>query len=183
MIFILLLPFIAVVAAAPFGATICGAIALSQIRRSGGRLYGLGLALFDTLVFPLLLLDGLIAWGLMGIFHVLFNPFGGGVWAPGEYMAAKQAWYALIALVCLLVDFLIVFWAWRAAKKPVGADSAGTRDVASGNHDAVTETARHAVKLPGIIVLFIRVVYAVAVLVAMWPFFGLVACLAQRGTK
>ena len=39
---------------APFGTTTLGVIALGQIRRSSGRLYGLGLALFDALVFPLL---------------------------------------------------------------------------------------------------------------------------------
>ena len=45
---------------APFGATILGAISISQIRHSAGRLYGLGLALFDALLFPLLLLDAVI---------------------------------------------------------------------------------------------------------------------------
>ena len=45
---------------APFGATILGAVSISQIRHSAGRLYGLGLALFDALLFPLLLLDWVI---------------------------------------------------------------------------------------------------------------------------
>ncbi|MDB6058729.1 MAG: serine/threonine protein kinase, partial [Verrucomicrobiales bacterium] len=45
---------------APLGATILGWISISQIRRSAGRLDGLGLALFDGLLFPLLALDFLI---------------------------------------------------------------------------------------------------------------------------
>src|SRR5207245_1444637 len=43
--------------AAPFGTTILGWISVTQIRRSAGRLHGLGLAVFDGLVFPLLALD------------------------------------------------------------------------------------------------------------------------------
>ncbi len=42
---------------APFGATILGYQALSQIRFSAGRVYGLGLALFDLLFFPLVAVD------------------------------------------------------------------------------------------------------------------------------
>jgi predicted Ser/Thr protein kinase len=49
-------------AAAPFGTTILGWIAVAQIRHSGGRQYGLGLAMFDGLLFPLLALDGLVSW-------------------------------------------------------------------------------------------------------------------------
>jgi serine/threonine protein kinase len=45
---------------APFGTTIVGCIAISQIRRSAGKLYGAGLAVFDALLFPLLLLDGFV---------------------------------------------------------------------------------------------------------------------------
>ena len=47
-------------ATAPFGTTILGWVAAAQIRRSAGRLYGMGLAVFDGLLFPLLVLDGLI---------------------------------------------------------------------------------------------------------------------------
>jgi len=64
-LFRLLLMFAAAVAglvaiAAPFGTTIFGFVAIGQIRRSAGNLYGLPLAVFDALLFPLLLLDGLI---------------------------------------------------------------------------------------------------------------------------
>ena len=45
---------------ASFGATILGLVAIGQIKRSKGRLYGMPLAVFDTLVFPLLSLDAVV---------------------------------------------------------------------------------------------------------------------------
>ncbi len=51
-----------VAAAAPFGTTILGWVATSQIRQSAGRLSGMGLAVFDGLLFPLLVLDAFIVW-------------------------------------------------------------------------------------------------------------------------
>jgi len=47
---------------APFGTTILGIVAISHIRRSAGRIYGMGLALFDAVLFPLILLAGLIVF-------------------------------------------------------------------------------------------------------------------------
>jgi serine/threonine protein kinase/LysM repeat protein len=43
-----------------FCMTLCGWIAVSQIRRSAGKIYGLWLAVFDGLFFPLLALDYLV---------------------------------------------------------------------------------------------------------------------------
>jgi predicted Ser/Thr protein kinase len=45
---------------APFGTTILGVVAIGQIRRSGNKLYGLPLAVFDAWLFPMLLLDSII---------------------------------------------------------------------------------------------------------------------------
>lgn len=61
----LLLLFLALIAAAPFGTTILGLVAMSQIRRAAGKLQGMGLALFDALVFPLLALNGGIAVSIL----------------------------------------------------------------------------------------------------------------------
>ncbi len=47
---------------APFTTTILGWVAVSQIRRSAGQLYGWGLALFDGLWFPLLLLNFVVGY-------------------------------------------------------------------------------------------------------------------------
>ena len=54
-----------------FGTTICGAVAIGHIQHSGGKLYGLPLAVADALFFPLLILNG-------AIFAVLlyFNHWG-----------------------------------------------------------------------------------------------------------
>jgi hypothetical protein len=46
--------------AAPFGTTLCGIIAIVQIRSSKGRLRGMGLAIFDTALFPSLAALGLL---------------------------------------------------------------------------------------------------------------------------
>jgi serine/threonine protein kinase len=43
---------------APIGTTILGCMAIGDIRHSMGRLYGMGLAVADALLFPLLLLNG-----------------------------------------------------------------------------------------------------------------------------
>jgi len=101
--------------AAPFGTTILGGIALAQIRHSAGRLYGLGLALFDTLLFPLLLADILI-WYLLAV-----NIRQQLMWA------AAQSWLWLAdigpqlfaAVLLVAVDGLVIAWAWRAARKPL----------------------------------------------------------------
>jgi serine/threonine protein kinase len=58
--------------AALVATTILGWIAVSQIRRSAGKLHGLWLAVFDGLLFPLLALDGLI-----------FVAVGLGLWVAG----------------------------------------------------------------------------------------------------
>jgi tRNA A-37 threonylcarbamoyl transferase component Bud32 len=101
---------------APFGTTILGSMALSQIRRSAGRLTGLGLALFDVLLFPLLVLDGLIYWMWTFILP------GFAEWLhPGQNAAPKdEAALFLTIVTSLVVDALIVYLSWRAAKKPLG---------------------------------------------------------------
>ncbi len=77
---------------APIGTTILGWVAVGRIRRSEGRLYGLGLAVFDGLLFPLLGLDAII--------------FASGTPVP--------------AIVSLVVDCAIVYWVWRSLRVPAG---------------------------------------------------------------
>ena len=99
---------------APFGTTILGGIALSQIRRSAGRLYGLGLALFDTLFFPLLALDAFLVLLLFLTIRSL---------AKGTALDSPSVITALAIVVCVAVDALNAVWAWRAVSKPVRAPS------------------------------------------------------------
>ena len=69
--FVMLILAVALAASSVFGTTTCGAVAIGHIQRSGGRLYGLPLAVADALFFPLLILNGAI-FGLL----LYFNHWG-----------------------------------------------------------------------------------------------------------
>ncbi len=79
---------------APFGTTILGWMAVAEIRGSGGRLRGLGLALYDGLLFPLLLLNALI----IGFGHAS----------------------SLTAVVGVILTAVIAWLSWSAVKRPLG---------------------------------------------------------------
>jgi hypothetical protein len=121
------------VATAPFGATILGAVSISQIRHSAGRLYGLGLALFDALLFPLLALDAVI--GVVAIYVASGGRASTAAGAPGATGAAGAPAAMLFIgfgiLLVLGINYLIVRWAWRAANRPVGASPRGRATLAS----------------------------------------------------
>ena len=106
-----LFPLLAVAFTAPFGATILGLIAISQIRQSLGKLYGMPLAIFDTLVFPLLLLDALIVGGTTAVL------------THGSAAGARTAVATLIGIAAaIVVDVWIVRRVKDAANTlPVGA--------------------------------------------------------------
>jgi predicted Ser/Thr protein kinase len=87
---------------APIGTTIAGYVSLSQIRHSAGQLYGLGLALFAALLFPLLIVDGVVVLFLAGMVGFSQNMAGfyGGVGS----------------LLSVVADFFIVRKVWRSLK-------------------------------------------------------------------
>ena len=92
--------------------TLLGWIAVSQIRRSAGKLHGLWLAVFDGLFFPLLVLNGLGVSGLVLTFHRLLA-------------AGAPLWLTiLLVLICLLgfilliaASIFIIRRVWRAVNK------------------------------------------------------------------
>ncbi|HTX22223.1 MAG TPA: protein kinase [Candidatus Aquilonibacter sp.] len=100
-----------------FVVTILGWIAVTQIRHSAGKLYGLWLAVFDGLFFPLLVVDGAIAW----------------VWLVLAKLFARQAlglqnslfldvwdltiWVSLTLTSVALVDWLVIRHVWCAVNK------------------------------------------------------------------
>ena len=94
---------------APFITTILGWIAVSQIRRSAGKLYGLWLAVFDGLLFPLLALDILI-WYLciISTLAIRNDPDGSGriQFAAGALIVS--------VIISALIDWLIIRRVWRA---------------------------------------------------------------------
>jgi serine/threonine protein kinase len=131
--FIYLLTFLGI--SAPFGTTILGAVAISQIRHSRDRLYGMGLAVFDALLFPLLLLDTLIVGAaVLGLRFGAASRAASGVAEPW----VGYWWLGLAILgVIVAVDWLIVRAVWRAANKPVtGIPSAAGETESAAQSDA-----------------------------------------------
>jgi serine/threonine protein kinase len=104
---------------APFGTTILGAVSLSQIRHSAGRLYGLGLALFDTLLFPLLLPNGLIVSFVWLFLDDLWSSARRGQINSESAGITTVVLAILVAFFLFIVNYFIIRWAWRAANRPV----------------------------------------------------------------
>ena len=138
-----------------FGTTILGCIAIGQIRRSAGRLYGLRLALFDALLFPLLALDGLIGWLCMSIAGLMSHSeqiSREGLAAIAHTTSILDMGRDVAILICILVDGLIIWLSWRAVKKPIIPSPAPTaaRAAVPDTGPAQAERARQAVKAPAI---------------------------------
>lgn len=94
-------------------AAILGWIAVAQIRRSAGKLYGLWLAVFDGLLFPLLVLDVVI---LRLVCFVWQMTLGGRLDAgPSEVSFAAAAFIG--GAIAIAADFLIIRAVWRAVSK------------------------------------------------------------------
>jgi serine/threonine protein kinase len=93
------------------GATILGWVAVSQIRRSTGKLHGLWLAVFDGLLFPLLMLDAVL-WFFVGLILMLLHLRLG--------LSAMVLMF-LIPLISIpaagILDWLIIRRVWRAVNK------------------------------------------------------------------
>lgn len=104
---------------APFGTTILGSISLARIRRSKGRIAGLPLALADALFFPLLLLDAVLFFLWYSLSNRFFPESLAGPIQGGTEVLRTLFVFVLPAIALLLLDALVVFFAWRAAKKPI----------------------------------------------------------------
>jgi len=92
--------------AAPLGTTILGAISMSNIKKPGGKLYGLPLAFADTILFPLLLVHGAMAVMLGLLILTLMK-------LAGVNAALGALEIGLLAMLPLLADFFIVRALWR----------------------------------------------------------------------
>ncbi|MDQ3623372.1 MAG: hypothetical protein M3463_12915 [Verrucomicrobiota bacterium] len=122
---------------APFGTTILGLMAVSQIRRSAGRLYGLGLAWFDALLFPLLALDGLIGWFWLTASRMFMDFYANPALQNrpnvnpalrvklANFLSDYPSVPILVALISIgLVDFFIIRRVWRGINKPLETTTA-----------------------------------------------------------
>jgi hypothetical protein len=123
--------------AGPFGTTILGWVAVSQIRRSRGRLHGLLLAVIDGLLYPLMILGGAIVWTgvtlarLFVEFHI--NPLAIGDPRISPSFAARIAYLlydhtelaVIVAVItAIAVQFFIIRAVWRAVESPAEKSSA-----------------------------------------------------------
>ena len=111
-----------VAAAAPFGTTILGWIAVSQIRSSAGKICGLGLAVFDGLLFPLLALDYSICYFLNQLGIALH------LWTQNYEPTSNAILTVLSFAACGTADFFVVRRVWWA----VSRTSAGSMAEAFG---------------------------------------------------
>jgi hypothetical protein len=88
---------------APFGTTILGWAAVGEIRRSNGRIHGMWLAVADGLLFPLLLLDGAIAFLC---YLATIAAWGSSVGVPDRYIAT---FYLASLGISLMADGLVIW--------------------------------------------------------------------------
>lgn len=97
---------------APFGTTILGVVAIGQIKRSKGRLYGMPLAVFNALVFPLIFFDLVVmAFSLFAgkLFFDRVVSYGGrDPTAIGECLV-----FLLVAGLLAWLDWRIIRGVWR----------------------------------------------------------------------
>jgi hypothetical protein len=105
-------PVLALSLSAPVGATILGIVAISQIRRSNGALYGLPLAVTDALFFPLILLDAVLVALIAGTFLAMAGAFT--KHSPDPAVAVPVTVIALA--VAVVADVWIVKRTLRAAR-------------------------------------------------------------------
>jgi predicted Ser/Thr protein kinase len=91
--------------------TILGCVAVSQIRRSEGKLHGMWLAVFGGLLFPLLLLDGAIAAFILNL-RLALNI----LWRNND--APLNSLFIVLACILLAaVDYLIIRRVWPAVNQ------------------------------------------------------------------
>jgi hypothetical protein len=102
-------------AAAPVGTTILGGMAIAQIKRSRGRIYGLPLAAADLLFYPMLLLDGIILVVVAAVTMTVLVLLGGPHGPLGNLVEVLPAALTLgIGLPLIAwVDYRIVRTVWR----------------------------------------------------------------------
>lgn len=174
---LILLLFMVVVAAPT---TLLGWIAVSQIRRSGGRLHGLWLAVFDGLLFPLLTLNvfvGWLVWLVLMAVILLIGPAGRGFPGTNEVI--------LLSLPIIVpLNWFIIRRVWHAVNAGLGlpssdtAASHGLSEAAPSQHQQRTGSPMFWLILPlglhgfGLLVLTVLCVKVVPTFAEIYAGFG-----------
>ncbi|MBT4867775.1 MAG: serine/threonine protein kinase, partial [Planctomycetaceae bacterium] len=137
--------------AAPFGTTILGTIAISDIRHSQNRLVGLPLAVGDALLFPLLLLDVLICFVVAALVSIGISTIQDVMGIEGSHAGVNVMLPMLVALpMAILVDVLICRAVWRKASRPLHEPTDSETPHGTDEADAVCRQLRG----PGIGLVF-----------------------------
>jgi tRNA A-37 threonylcarbamoyl transferase component Bud32 len=99
--------------------TLCGWMAAIKIRDSGGKLGGMKLALFVALLFPVLLLDGLImfVWMMAAKYLAVYCFNLGG--AMFFNVAHFIGWLTVMIMIVCWADFYLLRWVWTAVMPPL----------------------------------------------------------------
>jgi len=119
---ILIWPFLLAAIPAPFGSTLLGWIAVSQIRRSSDRIYGLGLAVFDGLLFPLLALDATIIGFSVAACRFLSHSLH---LSRGLAPLVILLLIGLSVVAAIVLDVWLIRRVWRAVNQPAKGPPAG----------------------------------------------------------
>ena len=104
------------VGVAVVGTTTLGWVAVSQIRRSAGKLHGLWLAVFDGLLFPLLVLDAGIWLSVGNIWRSNLPQYG--TWLGGFLVEHDYLPLLMLPVLCAAIDYWIIHRVWRAVNEP-----------------------------------------------------------------
>jgi uncharacterized protein (TIGR03067 family) len=128
---------LAIGAGAPIGTTILGALSIQHIKRSGGRIVGLPLAVADVIIFPLLILGGVVGTLSHGVQAAIWaNEHTGYVYKEGilvEVIAPDPA--TRPDMIFLILDVLIAQFVWffagRAAWRAIAGGVAGVESAST----------------------------------------------------
>ena len=95
-------------------ATLLGWTAVSQIRRSGGKLHGLWLAVFDGLLFPLLALNAFVGWLVWLVLFAVASLIG----QAGRGSPGTPEVFLLSLPIIIPLNLFIIRRVWGAVNAP-----------------------------------------------------------------
>ena len=147
--------------ATPLGTTILGWVAASQIRHAAGKIYGMGLAVFDGLLFPLLALDAAIISAMWLVDNHLRQSA-----SPDVSLSYREHYFLdlsqllLLLVACIAVDYFIIRGVWKTMNSPADynkPNNIGTQDnpvhsplLTSSPREATWEQIHNIVRKPAV---------------------------------